>query len=104
MKNDLRLSAIREKRGISLEAISGATKISKRWLEAIERADYTKLPGGIYNTSYIRQYARAIQFDEAKLLAHYQSATAPQPAAAIKANSARQNALSALSAASIIGS
>jgi cytoskeletal protein RodZ len=42
-----------------------------RALEAIERGDFRKLPGGIYNTSYIRQYARAIDYEESILLEFY---------------------------------
>ncbi len=61
----------RQQRGISLEAIAASTKLSVRQLEAIESGDFSRLPGGIYNTSYIRQYARAIQFEEADLLDFY---------------------------------
>ena len=67
----LGLSTIRRNRGISLEQIAEATKINIRSLKAIEGGDFKKLPGGIYNTSYIRQYAKAIDFDEAELLAFY---------------------------------
>ena len=67
----LALSTIRRNRGISLEQIAESTKISIRALEAIERGDFRKLPGGIYNTSYIRQYARAIDYDESAILAEY---------------------------------
>ena len=64
----LGLSTIRRNRGISLEQIAESTKIGVRALEAIERGDFHKLPGGIYNTSYIRQYARAIDYDESDTL------------------------------------
>ena len=67
----LGLATIRRNRGISLEQIAQSTKISVRSLEAIERGEFRKLPGGIYNTSYIRQYARAIDYDEAAILAVY---------------------------------
>jgi cytoskeletal protein RodZ len=67
----LELSAIRRNRGISLEQISESTKISVRSLTAIENCDFARLPGGIYNTSYIRQYARAIDYDESQILAVY---------------------------------
>src|SRR5262245_65834067 len=70
-KSVLGLSTIRRNRGISLKQIAETTKISVRSLEAIEQGDFRKLPGGIYNTSYIRQYARAIDYDEAALLAAY---------------------------------
>lgn len=61
----------RQQRGISLETIAASTKLSVRHLESIESGDFARLPGGIYNTSYIKQYARAIGFDESDLLAFY---------------------------------
>ena len=67
----LGLATIRRNRGISLEQIAESTKISVRSLQAIERGEFRKLPGGIYNTSYIRQYARAIDYDESMLLDFY---------------------------------
>jgi cytoskeletal protein RodZ len=67
----LGLATIRRNRGISLEQIAASTKIGVRSLQAIERGDFRKLPGGIYNTSYIRQYARAIDYDESAILAVY---------------------------------
>ena len=70
-KNVLGLATIRKNRGISLEQIAASTKIGVRSLEAIERGDFQKLPGGIYSTSYIRQYARAIDYDESALLTFY---------------------------------
>lgn len=71
----LGLATIRRNRGISLEQIAESTKINIRSLKAIEGGDFKKLPGGIYNTSYIRQYAKAIDFDEAELLAFYRVKT-----------------------------
>ena len=70
-KSVLGLATIRHNRGITLQQIANSTKISIRSLEAIERGDFRKLPGGIYDTSYIRQYARAIDYDESELLAYY---------------------------------
>jgi cytoskeletal protein RodZ len=81
-KSLLSLSTIRKNRGITLQQIAESTKISVRSLEAIEQGEFRKLPGGIYNTSYIRQYARAIDFDESVILAAYQREFAsdnPQP-------------------------
>ena len=68
----LGLPAIRRNRGITLEQIADATKISVRLLAAIEEGEFRKLPGGIYDTNYIRQYARAIDYDESAILALYQ--------------------------------
>jgi len=80
-KSILGLASIRHNRGLSLEQISQSTKISKRSLQAIEEGEFKKLPGGIYNTSYIRQYARAIEFDESELLAYNQSTIEVVPGA-----------------------
>ena len=63
----------RESRGISLLQISAATKLSVRFLGAIEDGDFSRLPGGVYDVNYIRQYARAIEFDESELLACYRA-------------------------------
>lgn len=70
-KNFLGLATIRRNRGISLKQIAESTKISVRSLEAIERGEFRKLPGGIYAKSYIRQYAQAIDYDEGPILAGY---------------------------------
>ena len=67
----IELATIRRNRGISLEQISESTKIGVRSLEAIENCDFGRLPGGIYSTSYIRQYARAIDYDESEILEIY---------------------------------
>src|SRR5690242_20660189 len=71
------LATIRQNRGISLEQIAASTKISVRALEAIEEGHFGKLPGGIYTTSYIRQYARAIDYDEMAILNVYRLAMDP---------------------------
>jgi cytoskeletal protein RodZ len=70
-KSILGVKTWRTDRGISLEAIAASTKLSMRILEAIEAGDFKRLPGGIYNTNYIKQYAKAIEFDEANLLSFY---------------------------------
>jgi len=73
----LHLPRSRKKAGLSLEEIADVTKISLRFLRAIESEEFEKLPGGIFTTSYILQYAVAIGYDEAELLAHYTRKTAP---------------------------
>jgi len=68
----------REMRGVSLEEISSATKISLRFLEAIEQEDFSKLPGGIFSRSFIRSYARYLGLDEERVVAEFQHAAQPQ--------------------------
>jgi cytoskeletal protein RodZ len=73
-----RAAAIRQARGITLKEISRETKIGTRYLEAIEHADFEQLPGGVYNSSYIRQYAAAIPVDDRELLESYRREFAEQ--------------------------
>ena len=69
----------RPNKGLTLQQIAADTNISVRCLEAIEAGNFNKLPGGIYATSYIRQYSRAVDVDEFDLLALYHGKTgAPQ--------------------------
>jgi len=65
------LSIYRQKAGISLEQVAAKTKISMRFLRAIEAEDFGQLPGGIFNTNYLRQYAETIGMDEQELLDRY---------------------------------
>lgn len=76
--NYLDLRKFRQGRGISLEQIADSTKISIRFLRAIEDEDFSQLPGGIFNTSYLRQYAAATGFNESRLLAQYRREFAPE--------------------------
>jgi len=80
----LNLQRQRKLAGVSLEDIAAKTKISLRFLKAIEAAEYEQLPGGIFTTSYLRQYAKAIGYDEATLLEHCERKMNPQPPAAKK--------------------
>ena len=61
----------REARGIALRDISEQTRISMRYLEAIESDDYKRLPGGIFNRSFIRAYAKFIGYDENDAIEDY---------------------------------
>jgi cytoskeletal protein RodZ len=75
----LNLSRFRDATGISLEQIAAGTKISVRFLRAIEAEEFDQLPGGIFNTSYLRQYAAAIGYNAGELLAHYDLKTKGPP-------------------------
>ncbi len=74
----LGLEGYRAGRGLSLDAIAERTKISLRFLRAIEDEDFDQLPGGIFTTSYLRQYAEAVGFDSNRLLDCYTRAVEPQ--------------------------
>jgi cytoskeleton protein RodZ len=75
--NDWSVASLRQTSGVTLEEIARNTKLKVTTLKAIEEANFDVLPGGIYNISYIRQYARAIGVDEAALVKMYQARCAP---------------------------
>jgi cytoskeleton protein RodZ len=72
------LRLAREARGISLREISEQTRISMRYLEAIEANDFKRLPGGIFNRSFVRAYAKYIGFDEKEAVEAYARAMREQ--------------------------
>jgi cytoskeletal protein RodZ len=53
----------REQRGVSLRQIAEATKISVSALEALERNEISRLPGGIFSRAFVRSYAAEIGVD-----------------------------------------
>ena len=57
------LRQARERRGISLRQIATATKISVSALEALEKNDISRLPGGIFTRAFVRSYAAEIGLD-----------------------------------------
>ncbi len=65
------LRLAREARGISLREISEQTRISMRYLEAIETNDFKRLPGGIFNRSFVKAYAKYIGYDEKEAVEAY---------------------------------
>jgi transcriptional regulator with XRE-family HTH domain len=58
-----RLRQARERRGVGLREIANDTKISMAALEALERNDLSKLPGGIFSRAFVRSYASRIGLD-----------------------------------------
>jgi cytoskeleton protein RodZ len=64
----------REFRGITLEAITRVTKISNRHLQALEQEHFDVLPGGVFNKSMVREYARVVGLDQDEWVKRYLAA------------------------------
>ncbi len=58
------LKSVREQRGIALDDIAVATRVSVRNLSALEAERFRELPGGIFNRGIVRSYARYVGLDE----------------------------------------
>jgi len=65
------LRLAREERGIGLREICEHTRISVHYLEAIEANDYKRLPGGVFNRSFIKAYAKCVGYDEREAIEGY---------------------------------
>jgi helix-turn-helix protein/uncharacterized protein DUF4115 len=61
----------RELRYISLDDVAERTKISRRYLEAIEEGQYDQLPGETFVRSFIRSYAQSVGLDPEDTLLRY---------------------------------
>jgi len=61
----------RELRGIDLREMADATKISIRFLQAIEQDRVDILPGGIFPRAFVRQYAKYLGLDAERLVAEF---------------------------------
>ena len=61
----------REMRGVTLEEVAAATRISTRFLEAIEGEQWDRLPGGAFTRGFIRSIARYLGLDEESTVAEY---------------------------------
>ena len=62
-----RLRLAREAAGLSLADVATRTRITQRHLAAIEKSDFSELPGRTYVTGFARAYARAIDLPEAEI-------------------------------------
>jgi cytoskeleton protein RodZ len=61
----------RELRGVSIEEVSSATKISTKFLAAIENGHWEQLPGGAFNRGFIRSASRYLGLNEESMVAEY---------------------------------
>lgn len=62
----------RESSGLPLEKIAADTRISTRFLAAIENEEFHVLPGGVFNRGFIRSYAERVGLNPEQALADYE--------------------------------
>ena len=76
----------RESADLTLEKIAAETRISTRFLAAIESEDFHILPGGVFNRGFIRSYAERVGLNPEQALAAYDriSITVEEPVEALR--------------------
>jgi cytoskeletal protein RodZ len=77
-----KLRQARERRGVSLREIAASTKIAVAALEALERNDISKLPGGIFTRAFVRSYASEVGLDPEETVREFLERFEHEPAPA----------------------
>ena len=72
------LKKAREAKKVTLEAIAAATKITTRYLQAVEQERFDQLPGGVFRRSIVRSYARTAGLDEEVWVKRYLAISPPE--------------------------
>ena len=67
------LRRARERNGLTLSDVADRTRISPRWIRALEDAQLDILPAPVFVSGYLRTYARLVGLDGQDLLARYQT-------------------------------
>ena len=58
------LRRAREERGVEVDAICGATKVSARHIRALEAGEFEELPGGVFRRGIVRSYLGAVGLED----------------------------------------
>lgn len=74
-----RLKAEREARGLSLDDVSQALKVSRRVLDQVEANAWGQLPGHTFARGIVRGYAKFVHLDAEPLLLELAKAPLPKP-------------------------
>ena len=72
------LERVRRERGLSLHDVENATKIRTRYLEGLEREDYSMLPDQVYVQGFLKTYANYLGLDGESLAQDFRERRAPR--------------------------
>ena len=65
------LRAVREARGLALQEVADTTRISVKYLEAVEADQRDQLPSATFVRGYVREMARLLELDVESVVAGY---------------------------------
>ena len=77
-----RLRLARERVGLSIDDMAARTKIQIPLLEAIERDEFDRVPGGLFVRGFLRAYAREVGLQPEAIVADYLDQCEPERVAA----------------------
>jgi len=64
-----RLYEARIKKGLTIEEVAKATKIRSRFIKAIEKGEYKKLPSPAYTQGFVKNYISFLELPQTELIA-----------------------------------
>lgn len=67
-----KLKEARESKGLSLREVEEATKIRKKYLQALENEDFEQIPGKTYAKGFLRNYSNYLRLDTEDLTAEFE--------------------------------
>ena len=73
-----KLRTERMRLGVSLERLSGETKIHVRHLEELERGDFRALPGGVFRKGIVRAYVQTLGLEGPMWMTRFETSYAEQ--------------------------
>ncbi|MEY3210576.1 MAG: hypothetical protein RIT28_1057 [Pseudomonadota bacterium] len=65
------VAAVRKHRGMELDELSRITRISARYLQAIEDNAFDRLPAAVFVRGYLKEIATTLEIDEVELIRSY---------------------------------
>src|SRR5580704_15722397 len=63
----------REQRNVSVETICAVTKVSLRYVQALEAGEYSELPGGVIRKGILRSYLGVLGLDETTWIERFEA-------------------------------
>jgi cytoskeleton protein RodZ len=66
------LRRAREERGIAVETICEATKVSAKHIRALEAGEFGDMPGGVFRRGFVRSYLRVLGLEESEWMPRFE--------------------------------
>ncbi len=73
------LREAREARGLSAQQVAGALRLDVRYIEAMERDEYTQIVAPVFVRGYLRSYARFLKLSPDTIVTSYENQKGPVP-------------------------
>lgn len=66
------LRSARQKRGLKIEAVAKELSINKKYLEALEKGNFNKVPAGAYSKNFLKEYCLFLGINRDEIIEIFQ--------------------------------